>query len=81
MVNEIINKEVYLYFEWVLQAKKIFMKQFFQQKTLELLNDTLKYSLTFADASNYKSIDFYRMKIMENLAYIYADVYLYQSGK
>ena len=67
-------KAHFVYFEWVLVAKKVFYKSYFQQRSLEILQAALKVvPATGENKEDATRLDYYRCKIYENLAYIYSE--------
>lgn len=77
------SKDVVLYLEWVLVAKKVYNKQMFQQKSLDLLLAALKYCVILLgkEVRNGHYVEYYHCKIHENLSLIYTDLFLYKSTK
>jgi len=82
-VPEELNKDAFLYFEWVLVAKKVLFKQFFQQEALEMLLAACRvcFDLAQKDSASAPKLDLYRAKIYEDLGMIHAEHYFYKTAK
>jgi tetratricopeptide (TPR) repeat protein len=82
-VPEELNKDAFLYFEWVLVAKKVLFKQFFQQEALEMLLAACRvcFDLGQKDSASAPKLDLYRAKIYEDLGMIHAEHYFYKTAK
>ena len=78
-----ITKEVYFNLEWILVARKVYLKQYFYQKCLETLQagSRICFDWSKKDPTGSPKLNIYRAKIFEGLGLLYAESYFYKTGK
>ena len=78
-----VDNDLMMYLEYILVAKKVFVKSYFLQRAYELLQ--LGNSLCFKASENDKDkaseLDYYWYKINEYMANLYTDQFFYQVAK
>jgi len=68
-----------IYLEFVLVAKKVYFRQIFCQKALDLVKKGLRNALKLLEGC--EAVAFYVSKFHQQLALIYADQHFYKTGK
>ena len=74
-----IDQDLIIYLEYILVAKKVFVKSYFLQKAYELLQlgNSLCFNATNNDKENASKLDYYWYKFNEYIAYQYTDQFFY----